>query len=277
MKVLSKVFILILFLINAGLYAQEPVNKDSSATITPVPQIKKDSLAAKDTTTNQTVQEKIIPKVIPVIKPAPNDSMGLLEISVKKSNGEILPGQPITIENISTKQLYTATSDEQGNIYLLVPVGQSYNVKYKNFGVDTSYRVLDVPKTNKLVDFKINIVLNLPRVYVLKNVLFDLNKATFKKKSTESLNDLIEVMKAMKSIVIEIAGHTDNVGNKAKNLKLSKDRANAVRTYLIKKGGIEANRIVAEGYGDSKPRASNKTAAGRAENRRTEVLILSGF
>ena len=84
-------------------------------------------------------------------------------------------------------------------------------------------------------------------------------------------------MKILKTLNIEIAGHTDNIGNKAKNLKLSKDRANSVRTYLIKKGGIEAKRIIAEGYGDTKPRVTNKTAEGRAENRRTEALILSGL
>jgi outer membrane protein OmpA-like peptidoglycan-associated protein len=72
---------------------------------------------------------------------------------------------------------------------------------------------------------------------------------------------------------IELGGHTDNVGGAVKNMKLSLDRALAVRQYLIDKG-IDGNRIVAKGYGLTKPIASNKTAAGRAQNRRTEVKIL---
>ncbi|MGZ4035465.1 MAG: OmpA family protein, partial [Bacteroidia bacterium] len=66
---------------------------------------------------------------------------------------------------------------------------------------------------------------------------------------------------------------TDNVGNKDANQKLSEDRANSVRTYLIKKG-IAAERIVAKGYGDTQPIDDNKTEAGRQKNRRTEVRTI---
>jgi OOP family OmpA-OmpF porin len=72
---------------------------------------------------------------------------------------------------------------------------------------------------------------------------------------------------------IEIAGHTDNVGKDADNLKLSLQRAEAVRNYLIKKG-IKADRITAKGYGATQPVADNGTDAGRQKNRRTEVVLL---
>ena len=67
-----------------------------------------------------------------------------------------------------------------------------------------------------------------------------------------------------------IDGHTDNVGDDASNLVLSKNRAAAVRDYFISKG-ISADRLSSEGYGESKPVETNKTAAGRAKNRRVEM------
>jgi outer membrane protein OmpA-like peptidoglycan-associated protein len=72
---------------------------------------------------------------------------------------------------------------------------------------------------------------------------------------------------------IELGGHTDNVGSAVSNQKLSLDRANTVRDYLISKG-IDGARVTAKGYGHTKPISDNKTAEGRAENRRTEVTIL---
>jgi len=72
---------------------------------------------------------------------------------------------------------------------------------------------------------------------------------------------------------IEIGGHTDDVGEDAANQKLSKDRANAVRNYLLKE--IEPERVTAVGYGESKPIAYNDTPEGRQKNRRTEVRILA--
>ena len=71
----------------------------------------------------------------------------------------------------------------------------------------------------------------------------------------------------------EISGHTDNVGKDADNLKLSQERAEAVKAYLVKKG-IKASRIVAKGYGATRPVAENTTPEGRQKNRRTELLII---
>ena len=70
-----------------------------------------------------------------------------------------------------------------------------------------------------------------------------------------------------------IEGHTDSIGTPKSNLKLSVARAEKVAGYLNKKFGIDAGRITAKGYGESKPVASNKNAAGRAENRRIETAF----
>ena len=75
-------------------------------------------------------------------------------------------------------------------------------------------------------------------------------------------------------MVVEIGGHTDNVGDNYSNQKLSEARANVVRTYLLEKG-IAPGRITAVGYGETRPVASNDTPEGRQQNRRTEVKILN--
>ena len=72
---------------------------------------------------------------------------------------------------------------------------------------------------------------------------------------------------------LQIDGYTDSTGSKAHNLKLSKERAAAAKKYLVD-NGIEASRLKSEGYGEASPIASNKTKAGRADNRRVEFKVL---
>ena len=108
---------------------------------------------------------------------------------------------------------------------------------------------------------------------MLDNCTFENGKATLQETSFPVLDELVAYLKRKDDDRIEIGGHTDNVGSAASNLKLSQERANSVRDYLITKG-IDSARLVAKGYGMSQPIADNKTAAGKAENRRTEVTIL---
>jgi OOP family OmpA-OmpF porin len=75
-------------------------------------------------------------------------------------------------------------------------------------------------------------------------------------------------------VVVEVAGHTDSVGSEEYNMGLSDRRANSVKDYLISQG-ITATRLTARGYGESQPVASNDTDAGRAQNRRVELIVLS--
>ena len=90
--------------------------------------------------------------------------------------------------------------------------------------------------------------------------------------SNSELDRLVKLLKDVPNLKIEISGHTDNTGSATLNNELSKARAEAVVTYLKTKG-IAANRLTSEGYGSSKPVASNDNAAGRQENRRTEFKI----
>lgn len=105
-----------------------------------------------------------------------------------------------------------------------------------------------------------------------KRVLFETGSAKLKKSSYEALNDVAATLKNDASLELEIEGHTDNVGSDMLNQKLSETRAAAVKNYLLKQG-VDANKISSIGYGKTKPRADNKTAAGRLLNRRVVLRL----
>lgn len=106
-----------------------------------------------------------------------------------------------------------------------------------------------------------------------KTVLFDLGKATIRKDSYDALASIADVMNDYPTAKFHLAGFTDSTGSAAINTKLSKERAASVRDYLVNKEGIDANRLTSEGYGPKNPIATNKTKAGRQENRRVEIML----
>lgn len=132
---------------------------------------------------------------------------------------------------------------------------------------------MEIPNTPGKFTSELTIQVEPAKVYTLENVFFDTGLSTLKPESYKALNDLVEVMKLKSTLVIEIDGHTDNTGTSEINQKLSQDRADAVKSYLIKKG-IAASRVTAKGFGDTMPVADNSTDEGKAKNRRTEVKII---
>lgn len=105
----------------------------------------------------------------------------------------------------------------------------------------------------------------------IANLEFDLGKATIRPRSYATL-DRVAALLVEKNFSLKLAGHTDNTGSDALNLRLSKDRAESVKAYLVSKGA-NASRIEATGYGENQPIASNATAAGRQQNRRVEFTL----
>jgi len=105
------------------------------------------------------------------------------------------------------------------------------------------------------------------------DAFFDFDKAVLKPAGKASLDDLVSKLKDINLEVIIAVGHTDSVGTDAYNQKLSVRRAEAVKSYLQSKG-VEANRVYTEGKGEKQPVADNKTAAGRAKNRRVEIEVV---
>jgi outer membrane protein OmpA-like peptidoglycan-associated protein len=112
------------------------------------------------------------------------------------------------------------------------------------------------------------------KIEIKQTVYFDTNKATIKKVSFPLLDEVAQALKDNPTLKIEVQGHTDSQGNDKFNLKLSQNRASSVRTYLIK-AGVAAERMTAKGYGENVMIADNRTAEGRAQNRRVEFVITS--
>ncbi len=118
------------------------------------------------------------------------------------------------------------------------------------------------------------VVVTQTKIEIKQTVYFDTNKATIKKVSFPLLNEVAQAMQDNPTIKVEIQGHTDSQGNDNFNLKLSQRRAESVRVYLIKRG-VASDRMVPKGYGEDVVIADNRTAAGRALNRRVEFIITS--
>jgi OOP family OmpA-OmpF porin len=110
-----------------------------------------------------------------------------------------------------------------------------------------------------------------PKKLVLEGVNFDNDKATLRPESIAVLDKAAESLKEWGDVKVEVAGHTDSVSGDDYNMKLSQNRAETVRSYLISKG-IAADRLTAKGYGESSPVADNETEEGRFKNRRVELI-----
>jgi OOP family OmpA-OmpF porin len=111
------------------------------------------------------------------------------------------------------------------------------------------------------------------KVTYSSDALFDFDKAVVKPEARSRLDELVAQIRDINLEVVIAVGHTDSVGTDAYNQRLSVRRAEAVKAYLVSKG-IEPNRVYTEGKGEKQPVADNKTAAGRAKNRRVEVEVV---
>ena len=192
------------------------------------------------------------------------------------------------IDLASQKVIITAATNENGESLVCLPYGKNYalNVskdKYvfqsENFNLieKASFDKPFLLKINlqplKITDSKPSEKLKEDKAIVLKNVFFDTDKAVLKPESFAELNKLKLFLTENPTIRIELRGHTDSQGSDTHNLDLSDRRAKAVRDFLVQKG-IVVDRIQAKGFGKNMPVDSNDTPQGRANNRRTEFVIL---
>ena len=183
-----------------------------------------------------------------------------------------IESQEVSFVSAKNKKVYSGISKKDGKFQILIPIGDKYKVQYQSLTSKKDYTEMNIPNVEGVTaDCKLTITPGTK--FTLDNVFFDSGKATLKPESFVELDELVKYMTQKKTAVIEVSGHTDNVGHKEANQQLSQDRANSVKTYLLKKG-IEANRVEAKGYGDTVPIADNATDAGKKQNRRTEVKIL---
>ncbi len=211
------------------------------------------------------VQNASIPKDAPV------------DVTITDFKDNPLPNEIMIFRSKKNEREYQGQTNDAGKFSTRLPAGDVYNIFILGFKDSTSIDSLVIPALQGNQYYKNPFVVTyqfLPaKSFVLENCNFDLGKATLQESSFTVLDELVSYLKRKDDEKIELGGHTDNVGSAASNLKLSLDRANTVKAYLVSKG-IDETRINAKGYGSTKPVADNKTAAGRAENRRTEVTIL---
>lgn len=184
----------------------------------------------------------------------------------------------VLVEDINTGELIaTAKSNSSTGEYLVVlPSGRNYSVSANKEGFFFYSNRFEVPKTAKYEEIKKDIALEPiekgARV-VLNNIFFETGKATLTQESYIELGKAVALLNANKKMIVEVGGHTDNVGSDEANMKLSHERAKSVRTYLVK-AGVKTERLQAKGYGETQPVADNETEEGRKANRRTEFVIL---
>jgi OmpA-OmpF porin, OOP family len=139
---------------------------------------------------------------------------------------------------------------------------------------DTSDRCPDVPGVppDGCPPTYKNVVVTDTHIELKQTIFFDTGRATIKRVSYPLLDEVARALADRPSIKVRIEGHTDSQGKDAYNLRLSRSRAASVRDYLIGRG-IDHSRMNSEGYGKARPIADNRTAAGRAQNRRVEFVI----
>jgi len=164
-----------------------------------------------------------------------------------------------------------------GKFLLSLPAGKNYGIAVQKEGYLFHSENFNIPAksdfnlVNKDVELK-NIAVG--SKIALRNVFFPSGKSTIDPTSHTELGRLVQLLKDVPSLVIELGGHTDNVGSSDLNMKLSADRARVVVDFL-KKEGIAATRLQSKGYGPTQPVDSNNTAEGRQNNRRTEFMIVA--
>ena len=195
---------------------------------------------------------------------------------------DLLEAQIEIVDNQANKVIATFTSNSKtGRFLVSLPAGKNYGIAVKKDGYLFHSENFDIPNTAAFQEVEKNVELKKLSVgnkIVLRNIFFDLDKATLRSESTSELNRLIDLMNEVPTLKIELGGHTDSQGSDAHNQDLSERRAAAVVDYLTK-AGISANRLKSAGYGETQ--LVNDCANGvkcsdtqHQENRRTEFKVL---
>jgi outer membrane protein OmpA-like peptidoglycan-associated protein len=197
-------------------------------------------------------------------------------IVTDSKNGKPLRAD-ITIEDLESDQVIAkfGSNEVTGEYIVVLPAGKNYGVTAEapgylfysdNFNVSMEALYKEVRKDIALDPL-------IPPVTVRLNVFFDFDKSTLKKESIPELDRAVRYMKQYPTMVVEVQGHTDNKGTAEYNQRLSEARAKSVHDYLVSHG-IDASRVVAKGYGLTRPKAANDTEEGRAQNRRVEFVVI---
>ena len=195
-------------------------------------------------------------------------------LRIRVTNKETGLAVPATVQirksGVAEPAYSLATDSTTGTTRQMLEEGPKYSLHIAQMGYDT----VDMAITNIGDSLNIQLMpIKKGEVFIVKNLFFATNKTRILKTSEEALTDLYMYLARNPQVRIKIIGHTDNVGKDAANQKLSDGRANEVMKDLIERG-IAADRIQAEGRGETQPIDTNDTEEGRQNNRRVEIEIL---
>jgi outer membrane protein OmpA-like peptidoglycan-associated protein len=189
-------------------------------------------------------------------------------------------GLPSSVELTTIDSGYVLSklrTDEEGNYLTTLPQGKSYafsvNRKGYLFYSENFSMQGNVNDSPLVVNIGLQ-PLEKGSSIILKNIFFESNKSELQATSFTELNKVAELLKENTVLSIQISGYTDNVGKPSDNLLLSVNRAKAVITYLQSKG-IDSKRLTGKGFGEANAIAPNTTDGGKAQNRRTELTVIS--
>ncbi|WP_026996579.1 OmpA family protein [Flectobacillus major] len=219
----------------------------------------------------------------PADKPENTKSDPVVLVSGKlidSKTGKVPKNAKIIYEDLTTgKELGQASPDPISGIYKIVlPYGKNYGITTQIEGYVGSSQNIDLSKINgKYLEIEGKDIAVAPieagTKVTMNNIFFEFGKAALRPESYPELNRIADFLKTNSRITTEISGHTDNVGTDEINNRLSQERADIVRTYLLGRG-IAPERITAKGYGKNRPKVANDTPENQAINRRVEFEIL---
>lgn len=210
---------------------------------------------------------------------------GVVSVSGKVTDpaGNMLSADLRWNDLLAGKEVGRAISDPQTGEYLIhLPAGGKYAYYAEKTGYMGQSENFDLTDQLGYSEYVMDIVLYpiaeqpVPRLVAeirMNNVFFDFDKSTLRSESRLELDRWVKMLKENPTVILEIAGYTDNVGRDSYNQRLSERRAKAVAAYLEEKG-IAPRRLAAKGFGEKKPAATNQTPEGRQQNRRVEVKII---
>jgi outer membrane protein OmpA-like peptidoglycan-associated protein len=195
----------------------------------------------------------------------------IIDAATKKT----IPAELQIVDPASGYPMMEMQIDSMGQFLLALPYFDSLGLKINSPGHDYLSSILPIDSVKSMAGKTFDFALMpIEKIFTktFNQVYFETNAAVLQAISNNELDALVRYLKTTLNAQILIEGHTDNTGTTAQNNLLSLQRANAIGDYLVQKG-IAANRIQRKGLGSSMPIADNKTAAGRAKNRRTSFTI----
>ncbi|MEM6642583.1 MAG: OmpA family protein [Bacteroidota bacterium] len=213
------------------------------------------------------------------LKYSDNQVVELAEFEIHATGGtstthikDFYVGGPVPEDGEDSEIILASDMDREPVVVPTTPSGDAGSVVVPDENIDREIKY-EQQQVENLVQPESPDLQSTGRKAILRNVYFEFDETRIRKESTPILNSVLQLLNQNPNLAIEIAGHTDNIGSKQVNLRVSNRRAIAVRNWLIEKG-IDPSRLVAKGYGESQPMATNDDEfEGRELNRRIELIV----